>query len=474
MEEIMSADHPSFMDSVKSMYDSAVSKMDLPPGIAELLGECRTVYQVRFQVKIKGEYQVFKGWRATHSEHQLPAKGGIRFATEVNQDEVEALAALMTFKCAVVNVPFGGSKGGLCIDPRAYSREDLDMITRRFALELEKKGYLSPALNVPAPDMGTGPREMALMADIYRTLHPEDIDAAACITGKPPEMGGVDGRTEATGRGVQYAMQEFFRHAEDVAAASLTPGLAGKRVVVQGLGNVGYHAGKFLEEEDGCLILGIIERDGGIWDEKGLNVESVSAYLQEHGGVKGYPDAEYLADGNSLLEADCDILIPAALESQIHADNAERIKANLIVEAANGPVTAEADEILRQRGKIILPDMYANAGGVTVSYFEWTKNLAHMQFGKMSRRFMQSRGDSAIDVLEQVLGDKLTDKARQEFQKDADELNLVRSGLEDTMCEAYQEIREIWHSRDDVPDLRTAAYILAIGRVAHYYTEYAL
>ena len=470
----MSADHPSFMDSVKRMYDSAVSKMDLPAGIAELLGECRTVYQVRFQVKINGEYQVFKGWRATHSEHQLPAKGGIRFATEVNQDEVEALAALMTFKCAVVNVPFGGSKGGLCIDPRAYSREDLDMITRRFALELEKKGYLSPALNVPAPDMGTGPREMALMADIYRTLHPEDIDAAACITGKPPEMGGVDGRTEATGRGVQYAMQEFFRHAEDVAAASLTPGLAGKRVVVQGLGNVGYHAGKFLEEEDGCLILGIIERDGGIWNEKGLNVESVSAYLQEHGGVKGYPDAEYIADGNSLLEADCDILVPAALESQIHADNAGKIKANLIVEAANGPVTAEADEILRQRGKIIIPDMYANAGGVTVSYFEWTKNLAHMQFGKMSRRFMQSRGDSAIDVLEQVLGDKLTDKARQEFQKDADELNLVRSGLEDTMCEAYQEIREIWHARDDVPDLRTAAYILAIGRVANYYTEYAL
>ncbi|MCK4509762.1 MAG: Glu/Leu/Phe/Val dehydrogenase [Desulfuromonadales bacterium] len=471
----MSTDqHPSFMDSVKRMYDFAVSRMDLPPGIIELLGECRTVYQVRFQVKINGEYQVFKGWRATHSEHQLPAKGGIRFATEVNQDEVEALAALMTFKCAVVNVPFGGSKGGLCIDPRAYSREDLDMITRRFALELEKKGYLSPALNVPAPDMGTGPREMALMADVYRTLHPEDIDAAACITGKPPEMGGVDGRTEATGRGVQYAMQEFFRHAEDVDAACLTPGLAGKRVVVQGLGNVGYHAAKFLEEEDGCLILGIIERDGGIWSENGLNVESVFAYLQQHGGVKGYPDAEYVADGNSLLEADCDILVPAALESQIHEGNAEKIKANLIIEAANGPVTAEADEILRQSGKVIIPDMYANAGGVTVSYFEWTKNLAHMQFGKMGRRFMQSRAGSAVDALKEVMGDKLPEKLLQEFEKEADELNLVRSGLEDTMCEAYQEIREIWHSRDDVPDLRTAAYILAIGRVANYYTEYAL
>jgi len=464
----------SFMQSVRRMYDAAVSRMDLPPGIAELLGECRSVYQVRFQAKVNGEYRVFKGWRATHSEHRLPAKGGIRYALEVNQDEVEALAALMTFKCAVVNVPFGGSKGGLCIDPRAYSREDLDAITRRFALELEKKGYLSPALNVPAPDMGTGPREMALMADLYRTLHPEDIDAAACITGKPPEMGGIEGRTEATGRGVQFAMQEFFRHAEDVAEARLTPGLAGKRVVVQGLGNVGYHAARFLQEEDGCRIVGIIERDGGLWSEKGLDVERVAAHLRQQGGVKGCADADFVADGRSLLEADCDILVPAALEAQIHEGNAARIRANLIVEAANGPVTAEADEILRQKGKIIIPDMYANAGGVTVSYFEWTKNLAHMRFGKMGRRFMQFRAESAIDALEEMLGSKFPETLYANFRKEADELNLVRSGLEDTMCEAYREIREIWRSRDDVPDLRTAAYILAIGRVARYYTEYAL
>lgn len=464
----------SFMQSVKKMFDAAVERMDLSPGIAELLSECRSVYQVRFQVKINGEHKVFRGWRATHSEHQLPAKGGIRYALEVNQDEVEALAALMTFKCAVVNVPFGGSKGGLCIDPRAYSREDLDRVTRLFALELEKKGYLSPALNVPAPDMGTGQREMALMADVYRTLHPEDIDAAACITGKPPEMGGVEGRTEATGRGVQYAMQEFFRHADDVSEAGLTPGLAGKKVVVQGLGNVGYHAAKFLQEEDDCLIVGIIERDGGIWNEQGLDVESVFSHLHENDGVKGYPAAEYVEDGNSLLEAECDILVPAALEAQIDENNANQIKAKLIVEAANGPVTAEADVILRERGVIIIPDMYANAGGVTVSYFEWTKNLAHMRFGKMGRRFMQLRAESAIDAMEQALGTKLPAKFQKEFQKEADELNLVRSGLEDTMCEAYQEIRQIWRSRDDVPDLRTAAYILAIGRVAHYYTEYAI
>ena len=465
---------PSFMQSVRRMFDAAVGKMDLPPGIAELLRECRSVYQVRFQVKINGKHEVFKGWRAVHSEHILPAKGGIRYAPEVNQDEVEALAALMTFKCAVVNVPFGGSKGGLCIDPRAYSREDLDRITRHFAIELEKKGYLSPAQNVPAPDMGTGPREMALMADVYRTLHPGDIDAAACITGKPLEMGGVDGRTEATGRGVQYALQEFFRHPEDIAEARLKPGLAGKRVVVQGLGNVGYYAAKFLQEEDGCRIIAIIERDGGVYDDQGLNVESIAAHLRQHKGVKGYQGAKYVENGRSLLEAECDILVPAAMESQITVENAGRIQAKLIIEAANGPVTAEADAILRQRGVIIIPDMYANAGGVTVSYFEWTKNLAHMRFGKMGRRFMQFRAESALDALEQVLGGPVPEKLRLGFEKEASELNLVRSGLEDTMCEAYREIREIWRSRDDVPDLRTAAYILAIGRVANYYTEYAI
>lgn len=462
------------MSSVKTMFNAAAARMDLPAGITELLGECRSVYQVRFQVKINGEHHVFKGWRATHSEHNLPAKGGIRYALEVNQDEVEALAALMTFKCAVVDVPFGGSKGGLCLDPRAYAQEDLDRITRHFAIELEKKGYLSPALNVPAPDMGTGPREMALMADVYRTLHPDDIDAAACITGKPPEMGGVDGRNEATGRGVQYAIQEFFRHVDDVAAADLTPGLPGKRIVVQGLGNVGYHAAKFLQEEDDSKIIGIIERDGGLYSKQGLNVEQVATWLRQHGGIKGYPDAEYVENGTSLLEAECDILVPAALEAQITVENAHEIRAKLIVEAANGPVTADADEILRRRGVLIIPDMYANAGGVTVSYFEWTKNLAHMRFGKMDRRYLQARGETALKAMEQVLGDAIPEKLQRELKKEASELNLVRSGLEDTMCEAYQEIRRIWHSRDDVPDLRTAAYILAIGRVARYYTEYAI
>jgi glutamate dehydrogenase (NAD(P)+) len=464
----------TFLSSVEKMLDRAIALMDLKPGLAEVIRRCRSVYQVRFAVKISGDWQVFEGWRANHSEHLLPTKGGIRYAPEVDQQEVEALASLMTFKCALVDVPFGGAKGGLKIDPRQYQRHQLERITRRFALELDRRGFISPSQNVPAPDMGTGAREMAWMADTYRTLHPDDIDAIACITGKPPEMGGIRGRVEATGRGVQYALREFFRHPEDMQLAGLEGDLSGKRIVLQGLGNVGYHAAKFLQEEDGCKIVGIIERDGALRDSKGLPVEQVRQYLSEHGGVKGFPGAEYVGEGKQVLEDECDILIPAALEAQITEDNAPRIAANLIAEAANGPVTAAGDAILREAGKVVIPDMYLNAGGVTVSYFEWTKNLAHMRFGRMGRRLMQMRSKAALDLLAGVLQQKVPAEFEKAFAQEADELNLVRSGLDDTMREAYHGIRRVWHAREDVPDLRTAAYIVAIGKVAHHYREYAL
>ena len=470
----MSHDGATFLDSVHHMYDQAVARMDLPPGLVQLLRGCRSIYQVRFQVRLRGEYHVFEGWRANHSEHLLPTKGGIRFAPEVNQAEVEALATLMTWKCAVVDVPFGGAKGGLCVDPRAYDRDEMESITRRFTIELEKKGYISPSLNVPAPDMGTGEREMAWMADTYRTLNAEDIDALACVTGKPPQMGGVRGRTEATGRGVQYGVREFFRHADDVKTAGLDGSLEGKRIVVQGLGNVGYHAAKFFEEEDGAKIVAIIERDGAIVDNSGLSVEGVHAHIREHGGVQGFPGAEFVADGAKVLEHDCDILVPAALESQITKENAPRIRAPLIVEAANGPVTSEADTILRAAGKILIPDLYINAGGVTVSYFEWTKNLSHMRFGRMGRRLLEMRSETAIDLIQSMMGKEVPESFASALRLGADELNMVRSGLDDTMREAYQSIRALWTSRDDVSDLRTAAYILAIDKVAHYYREYSL
>jgi glutamate dehydrogenase (NAD(P)+) len=456
------------------MIDQAMVGLDLPPGLADVIGQCRSVYHVRFPIRVRGEFRMFEGWRATHSEHRLPAKGGIRFATCVNADEVEALATLMTFKCAVVDVPFGGAKGGLRIDPGAYEREELEAITRRFTIELDRKGYISPSQNVPAPDMGTGPREMAWMATTYRTLHPEDIDAEACITGKPPEMGGIQGRVEATGRGVQYGLQAFFRHPSDVKEAGLEGGLEGKRIVVQGLGNVGYHAARFLSEEDGARIVGIAERDGALVNEQGLDVEQVAQHLREQGGVKGFPGAEYVADGARILEHDCDVLIPAALEAQITGTNAGRIRASVIAEAANGPITFEADRILREAGKPVIPDLYLNAGGVTVSYFEWIKNLSKIRFGRMERRMVETRTEALVDTLEAMTGAKVPDSHSRNLRREVDELNLVRSGLDDTMRGAYEEIRSLWRSNAAAVDLRTAAYMVAIRKVARYHTEYLL
>ncbi len=469
-----SATEPSFRQSVDLMFNRAVALMDLPPGLEEKIRVCNATYTVRFGVRLRGGIQTFTGYRSVHSEHMEPVKGGIRYAMGVNQDEVEALAALMTYKCALVEAPFGGSKGGLCIDPRQYEEHELELITRRFAYELAKRDLINPSQNVPAPDMGTGEREMAWIADQYARMNTTDINARACVTGKPLNAGGIAGRVEATGRGVQYALREFFRNPEDVAAANLEGKLDGKRVIVQGLGNVGYHAAKFLMSDDGAKITAVIERDGGLIDENGLDIEAVHQWIANHGGVTGYPNARYVENGAVLLEEDCDILIPAALEGVINLSNAANIKARLIIEAANGPVTAGADEILREKGCVIIPDMYANAGGVTVSYFEWVKNLSHIRFGRMQRRQEEARHQLVVDELEALsesLGKTWTldPKFKERYLRGADELELVRSGLDDTMRTAYQSMREVWHSRDDVTDLRTAAYLVSIDKVAKSY-----
>ncbi len=461
----------SFLEGVNLMFDRAAGTLSLPPGLSEQIKGVNSVYQVRFPIKFKGGYKVFTGWRAVHSEHRLPVKGGIRYAPIVGQDEVEALAALMTYKCAIVNVPFGGSKGGLRINPREFDEEDLDRITRRFARELIAKGFISPSLNVPAPDMGTGAREMAWIADTYRDQFPTDINALACVTGKPPTQGGIAGRVEATGRGVTMGLREFFRHPEDVKAAGLDGPLSGKRIVLQGLGNVGYHAAKFLSEEDDCRIIGIIERDGALLSDKGLPVEAVREHIHTHGGVKGFPDANYTENGQAVLEAECDILIPAALERQITRDNAARIRAPLIAEAANGPTTFGADEMLHAHGKVIIPDVYLNAGGVAVSYFEWIKNISHIRFGRLGRRFDEARGQGTIATFEAMLGRSVPEALQRRIVHGADELDLVRSGLDDTMRLAYREIREMLQSSDHIPDLRTAAYVVAIKKVARTYME---
>ena len=460
---------PSFRDSVDLMYEQAASRINMPEGLAEKIRVCNSTYTVRFGVKLRGKIHTFTGYRSVHSEHMEPVKGGIRFADNVHQDEVEALAALMTYKCALVEVPFGGSKGGLRIDPREWNADEMERITRRFAYELIKRDLIHPSQNVPAPDMGTGEREMAWIADQYSRMHTTDIDSKACVTGKPRNSGGIAGRVEATGRGVQYALQEFFRNPEDVAKTGMTGSLAGKRVIVQGLGNVGYHAALFLEEEDDCVITGVAERDGAIVNPDGINIADLRNHIIEHGGVRGFEGGTYSDNSIKLLEEDCDILIPAAMEGVINLGNARKIKAPLIIEAANGPVTAGANDILRDAGCVIIPDLYANAGGVTVSYFEWVKNLSHIRFGRMQRRQEEARHRLIVDEMERLTGNKVSDMFKERYLRGADELELVRSGLDDTMRIAWQSMAQVWRSREDVTDLRTAGFIVAINRVAETY-----
>lgn len=475
----MTIPHTSFRDSVERMFTHAAGLMDLQPGLEEKIRVCNSTYTVRFGVRLRGQIHTFTGYRSVHSEHMEPVKGGIRYSPDVTQDEVEALAALMTYKCALVEVPFGGSKGGLCIDPRAWNEDELERITRRFTYELSRRNLISPSQNVPAPDMGTGEREMAWMADAYKRLHPDDINAKACVTGKPRHAGGIEGRVEATGRGVQYALREFFRHPDVMKRAALEGGLAGKRVIVQGLGNVGYHAAQFLSVEDKALVTGVIERDGAISNPQGINIDALRGHIRATGGVKGFGGGTYRDNGLAALEDDCDILIPAAVESVIHDGNAERIRARLIIEAANGPVTADADEILKRKGVVIIPDMYANAGGVTVSYFEWVKNLSQISLGRLERRHEEARARMLVEELERISADtgtnfELARGFKEAFLHGADELDLVRSGLDDTMREAFRKMKDVWMTNPRVDDMRTAGYVVAIRRIANVYGSLGL
>ena len=473
------AHRTSFRESVEKMFNHAAGLMDLSPGLEEKIRVCNSTYTVRFGVRLRGQIHTFTGYRSVHSEHMEPVKGGIRYSLDVNQDEVEALAALMTYKCALVEVPFGGSKGGLCIDPRAWNEDELERITRRFTYELSRRNLISPSQNVPAPDMGTGEREMAWMADAYKRLHPDDINAKACVTGKPRTAGGIDGRVEATGRGVQYALREFFRHVDVMKRANLIGTLAGKRVIVQGLGNVGYHAAQFLSAEDKCLVTCVIERDGAILNPQGINIDALRGHIRATGGVKGFAGGDYHENGLAMLEQECDILIPAAVESVINADNADRIKTKLIIEAANGPVTADADAILRSKGIVIIPDMYANAGGVTVSYFEWVKNLSQISLGRLERRHEEARARMLVEELERLSADTglnwtLSKGFKEGFLTGADELELVRSGLDDTMRESFMKMKEVWMNNARVDDMRTAAYVVSIRRISNVYNSLGL
>jgi glutamate dehydrogenase (NAD(P)+) len=459
-------------ENVNTQFDRAASVVTkVHPGLLKQIKVCNNVYAVRFPIPKGKDYVIVEGFRAEHSHHYKPAKGGIRYSEEVSMDEVMGLAALMTYKCAVVDVPFGGSKGGIKINPRDFSEAELERITRRYAAELIKKDFLGPYVNVPAPDVGTGPREMAWIVDMYDAMHPGAPDTQACVTGKPFKLGGIDGRNEATGRGVQFGIREAFSHAEDLKPLKLTPGLEGKTAVVQGLGNVGYHAAKYLSLEDGVKIVAVGEWDGAIVNEKGLDIEALKAHQMQKGTILGFPGSKTMKRREDCLTLECDVLIPAALENQIHRGNANRIKAKVVGEAANGPVTAAADEMLRNRGIMVIPDIYLNAGGVTVSYFEWTKNLQHMNYGRLSRQLDKIEAEMFIRQTEMLTGKKFDPKARETLLRSHDELTIVNSGLEDTMKTAYQEIRQAKLKNKKIEDLRMASYVLAIEKIASTYLD---
>ena len=465
----MSTDHVPFFAQVNKYFDKASPYLDYPPGLLEQIKECNSIFRISFPLKRDdGTIEVMHGWRAQHSVHRRPTKGGIRFAPTADEDEVSALAALMTYKCALVDVPFGGAKGAVRIDPLKYSEAELERVTRRYTYELFTKNLIGPGVDVPAPDYGTGPREMAWIVDTYSSLAPGEINALGCVTGKPITQGGVRGRTEATGRGVYFALREACSFAEDMKPLGLTAGLDGKRVVVQGLGNVGYHTAKFIQEGGGTLVA-LAEREGAIYNEKGLDVERVMAHRKETGSILGFAGAKDIAKSSDALEIDCDVLVPAALESVITGENVDRIHAKIVVEGANGPVTADASEKLLARGVLIVPDLYTNAGGVTVSYFEWVKNLSHLRFGRMEKKFEERSNEQILSGVEELTGLKFPPNVRERAMVAAGEEELVNSGLEETMIAAYTELRTI--QKDRGVDLRTAAFMNAISKVAMAYMQ---
>ena len=428
----------TFEDNVNAYFDGAARHCEYPEGLLNLIRACHVVYAFQFPVKdADGRVQIVKGWRAEHSRHKLPAKGGIRFSAAVDESEVKALAALMTYKCAIVDVPFGGAKGAVQIDPHSCSVDHLERVTRRYTFELARQNLIGPAVDVPAPDVGTGSREMAWIADTYASLHPGELNASACVTGKPITAGGIRGRTEATGRGLVYALGEVCADATDMKALGFSTGLDGKRVVVQGIGNVGFYTAKFCREH-GARVIAIAVPEGAVYDPRGLDEEAVVEHRRRTGSILGFPGATPFPRAADALELDCDVLVPAALENQLTADNAPRIKARIVLEGANGPTTPEADAIFHERRTLVVPDIYANAGGVTVSYFEWLKNLSHVRFGRLGS---------------------------------ANEEAVVNAGLQQTMSTAYREIRETLRRRPVLLDLRTAAFALAIEKVARTYLE---
>lgn len=433
----------NFLQTFSHFYDTAIKDLSIPKGLSDQIKSCDSVYHLRFPITLdNGEIKVIDAWHGEHSHHMSPLKGGIRFSSVVNEDEVRALASLMTFKCALVNVPFGGGKGGIKIDSKDYSITELERITRRYTFELYSRNSLGPNTYVPATDYGTTSREMSWIYSTYKTLSNSNIDSAASVTSKNIAQGGVSGRKEATGRGVFIGLRELLEDKEEMAKINLKTGIKDKKVIIQGFGNVGFHTAYFLEAA-GAKIIGICEYNGSIYNSDGLSPDSVKSWLKDGKNLSEYENCKFYDDPYHVFYEECDILVPAALEEVINEANMYKIKAKIIAEGANGPITYEADKYLAKNNTIILPDLYLNSGGVIVSYFEWLKNLNHVRWGRI-----ENQGGNSVK-----------------------EVDLINNALNETMCQAFEEIRTKRRDLKNKITYREAAYKIGIEKIAHTYTE---
>ena len=458
----------SFKDNVNLHVDKSAKLLNFSDDLLEHLKSTHSLIKVNVGVVLDGKINNFTGWRAVHSEHILPTKGGLRYSETVDQDDTEALASLMTYKCAIVNIPFGGAKGGLKINPKNYTMPQLREITKAFASKLINKGFISPALNVPAPDVGTSEREMEWILETYKTLKPDDINYRASVTGKPLHRGGIAGRTEATGRGIEEVIREIFRHEDTVKEAGLKNELKDNEIIVQGFGNVGSNLARHLYNRDNAKIIAIGEFDGYLYNKKGIDINALIEFYKTNKTINNPKLGEFKNNPSELLELNCDILIPAALENAITINNVDKIKTKLIIEAANGPVSFEADQKLFEKGVMIIPDIYVNAGGVVVSYFEWVKDISHIRFGRVEKRFQEQKILDIIDLIDKKTNTKTDFDTIKKIIHGADEEDLAFSGLEDSMRNAFIEI---YNAKKQIKrSFRESAYYVSLKKIRNFYT----
>lgn len=453
---------------VKEYFDIAAAKSGLSKDRIELIKNADLVLKMHIPlIRDDGSVEMIPAYRCKHSHHKIPTKGGTRIAPSVNLQEVEALASLMSIKLAIADVPYGGGKGGLKLNPKDYSKGEIERVMRRYTIELAKHGFLGAACDVPGPDLGTTVWHMDIMADTYKTLYGmSDINALGCVTGKSTAVGGIIGRTESTGLGVYYCTRDVLNektYAPLRRKHKIADKLEGKKLVFQGFGNVGYWAAKFMET-DGAHVVGVAEYNGSIYNAKGMNVDEIKAWFVQHGTFKGCPAGEFF-EGNAAMFMPCDVLVPAATEQALNMHNADKVQAKMIVEGGNGVTTVRADAILNAKNVLILPDVLANGSGVTCSYFEWLKNLEHKRPGRLTKKWEETSKSNLLKGINQVLIENgidvhLEDEVGEKFMKGGDSLDIVNSALDSFMADAMQRTYKI--AKEEDMTMRLASYIYAL------------